>query len=483
MHSIVEEGVKIQGNSFYNPAQQHNRTLTIKIINAYRKEKGIKKLRILECMSASGLRGIRYCKEIEGEKEIVMNDISISSCNEIIRNCQENQITAELKETVENNGFSLEVCNEDCRVLMLQRKKRYDVIDIDPFGTCALYIESACESLVDGGLLCVTSTDAKVLCDKPPEAPMKYYGSSSLNCPYSHEISIRIILSYISRVAARLGKQIVPLASLSMDFFVRVFVRIEKAKGGSGAEALSNPMFFLCRCLYHQEIPLLRKEERAYKHAKALLPQECPLCGRKPSLFGPFWNGSLFDEKFLNSVISGIDQKYIEAKTKGKKEAAFSKEQVERRIHGLLTLASEEKETLFFYPMPFVAATLGFAMAPLSSVLSFLEHNGYSFSLTHCKANSFKTSAPLEVVYLSVLEYFRAHEPNTYLSVLEKKMNGISPESLLLQRVLDYSKNNSLHINFHPTEAAQRTTSRKILKFPDHNGLNWGPGSKKPKIH
>ncbi|KAI5172514.1 tRNA (guanine26-N2/guanine27-N2)-dimethyltransferase [Nematocida sp. LUAm3] len=482
MHAVEEEGVKINGNSFYNPAQQHNRTLTIKIINAYRKEKNIQRLQVLECMSATGLRGIRYCREIEGEKDIVMNDISIKSCNEIVKNCLENQIDAKLLEKTENNGYSLEVCNEDCRVLMLQRKKKYDVIDIDPFGTCSPYIEAACESLVDGGLLCVTSTDAKVLCDKPPESPIKYYGSASLNCPYSHEISIRIILSYISRVAARYGKQMVPVVSLSMDFFVRVFVRIERAKGGTGGEVLNNPLFFLCRCLYHEEINLLRKEERNYKHAKMHVPVECCVCGRKPSIFGPFWNGALFDKNFLKTVINNIDKKYIDAKTKGKKEAAYSKEQVERRIHGMLSLACEEEETLFFYPMPSIASTLGFAMAPISCVLSFFEHNGYRYSLTHCKANSFKTNAPLMLVYLSVLEYFRIHEPDTFLLVFEKRMNSRSPEGELFQRVLEYGKSNNIDINYSVTETAKQATSRKILKFPDHNGLGWGPGSKKPKL-
>ena len=36
---------------------------------------------------------------------------------------------------------------------------RYDVIDLDPYGTVAPFIDSAVQAVADGGLLCITSTD------------------------------------------------------------------------------------------------------------------------------------------------------------------------------------------------------------------------------------------------------------------------------------------------------------------------------------
>jgi len=40
---------------------------------------------------------------------------------------------------------------------------RVDVVDLDPYGTGAPFIDSAVQSVSDGGLLCVTCTDLAVL--------------------------------------------------------------------------------------------------------------------------------------------------------------------------------------------------------------------------------------------------------------------------------------------------------------------------------
>lgn len=40
---------------------------------------------------------------------------------------------------------------------------RVDVVDLDPYGTAAPFIDSAIGCIADGGLLCVTCTDLAVL--------------------------------------------------------------------------------------------------------------------------------------------------------------------------------------------------------------------------------------------------------------------------------------------------------------------------------
>lgn len=39
----------------------------------------------------------------------------------------------------------------------------YDLIDIDPFGCAAGFLDASVQAVTDGGLLCVTSTDMPVL--------------------------------------------------------------------------------------------------------------------------------------------------------------------------------------------------------------------------------------------------------------------------------------------------------------------------------
>jgi len=42
-------------------------------------------------------------------------------------------------------------------------RKRVDVVDLDPYGTAAPFIDAAVNCIADGGLLCVTCTDLAVL--------------------------------------------------------------------------------------------------------------------------------------------------------------------------------------------------------------------------------------------------------------------------------------------------------------------------------
>lgn len=50
----------------------------------------------------------------------------------------------------------------------------YDVIDIDPYGCAAGYLDAAVEAVTDGGLLCITSTDMPILSGSQVE-PLRDY--------------------------------------------------------------------------------------------------------------------------------------------------------------------------------------------------------------------------------------------------------------------------------------------------------------------
>ena len=52
------------------------------------------------------------------------------------------------------------------------------------------------------------------------------YGAYPLHRPYCHEAALRILLASIESHANRYKRYITPLLSLSVDFYVRVFVRV-----------------------------------------------------------------------------------------------------------------------------------------------------------------------------------------------------------------------------------------------------------------
>lgn len=49
--------------------------------------------------------------------------------------------------------------------------------------------------------------------------------------PYCHEMALRILLASLEQHAARYKRYIVPVLSLSIDFYVRVFVRVYTSGG------------------------------------------------------------------------------------------------------------------------------------------------------------------------------------------------------------------------------------------------------------
>ena len=117
--------------------------------------------------------------------------------------------------------------------------KRVEVVDLDPYGTAAPFIDGAVQCVTDGGLLAVTCTDLAVLAGH--QYPEKWYvpssglandsysnyGGASVNTSWSHEAALRLVLGSISNAAARYGRYITPLVSFSIDFYVRVFVRVD----------------------------------------------------------------------------------------------------------------------------------------------------------------------------------------------------------------------------------------------------------------
>lgn len=66
-----------------------------------------------------------------------------------------------------------------------------------------------------------------VLCARKPHVASYKYGSVPLPNRYCHEFALRMVLHMISTMTNRHGKVIEPLMSLTVDFYVRLFIRIK----------------------------------------------------------------------------------------------------------------------------------------------------------------------------------------------------------------------------------------------------------------
>lgn len=231
---------------FYNKIQVLNRDLSVQVIRLFsetlQKERdarvadklarferdggerapfpAVQGITVLDALAASGLRSVRYLKEIPNVRRVTINDLDAAA-------------TTKASENVNRNGVSdrADIHTGDATSLMYAHREpllNFDVIDLDPYGTASPFLDAAVQAVSDGGLLCVTCTDMTVLSGNFPEVCYSKYGAIPLKARYTHETALRILLHSIDCAANRYKRHIEPWISMSIDYYIRVFVRIHE---------------------------------------------------------------------------------------------------------------------------------------------------------------------------------------------------------------------------------------------------------------
>jgi tRNA (guanine26-N2/guanine27-N2)-dimethyltransferase len=199
---------------FLNPPQVFNRDMTMLVADTFARrlkagaKKPIEGVSVLEPLAGTGIRSIRYFKELTVPViKLLTNDLSADAVNEIKRNFALNEVIGEVTQ------------RDACDLLYSQRHDQWDIIDLDPYGTVAPFIDAALQSVKSGGLLCLTSTDMATLCGAHTETCFYKYGCVPTHDAHCHEFALRMILHSLNTAATRYQRVVVPLLSLSVDFY------------------------------------------------------------------------------------------------------------------------------------------------------------------------------------------------------------------------------------------------------------------------
>lgn len=316
--------------AFYNPAQEFNRDMSVLAINTYfnyhkyRKQKEINKITtgeykfsVCEPLSATGLRAIRYLKELNSEmvNEIYANDMDEKAVECINQNAARNNVDPK----------RFKVCTGDASQLLYLNLKHFDVIDLDPYGSAIPFLDSALQGAKNGALLCLTFTDMPVLCGNYPETTFYKYGSIPYKGSFCHEVAKRIALFAVSSCASKYKKVIKPLLCFNAEFYIRLFVIIKD----SPEDCKNNPMkygyMYHCRsCQNRSFSPLARMEEAknerkktSFKYVKfynLVGDTHCNICGSFVCMTGPYWLEDVQDEDFINLLLDNLkleEYKYL----------------------------------------------------------------------------------------------------------------------------------------------------------------------------
>lgn len=386
--------------AFYNPAQEINRDISVMAINAFLEFSKFKEsnLCIFECMSATGLRGIRYAKEITPKCTIFMNDIDRDAVDTIKDNLRTNEIEfnavndhrnrcliEKLEESTGERQYGSScakrgdlnrvlLLNSDCNAIMANNNLFFHVIDVDPFGHFTKNLPFVFKSIKGNGLVCLTATDTAVLCTNRSKCARKY-DVLIRKVPYYGEMALRAALSTAARVAALYDCGIVPLLSLSVDFYVRLFVRVERRTSAVKASLSECAHYFVCGCGYMIE----------YGTKSTEISLLCPICHGKLLLCGPLWKGKLKNPEFLDKLNNRTESK---------------------RITEILRLIEQENDCFGFYHIPTVCSLLKKECIPMVKLVSELLNRGNMVSFTHCRANSIKSDCSYHELVEIIRSYF-----------------------------------------------------------------------------
>lgn len=391
--TIIEGSAEIilpEGRVFYNPVQIFNRDLSIAVINAFISiEKHRSSWILLEALSATGLRAIRYAKECQGISSIIANDLDMEAVSIIERNISQN-----------NCSRIISSSQGDANVLMLQaanNKSFFDIIDLDPYGSAAPFLDSAVQAISNGGLLCVTCTDMAALCASYTDACLAKYGSIPTKGDICHEMALRIILNSIERSASKYRRSIEPLMSCSIDFYARVFVRVHQAKSSHLGQAPFKSCYLIrcpdCRSYTLQ--PMCRsKSGHGFKIGPSPLLSDstCSYCLGNVQIAGPLWSGDLHSSEFLGVL-----------KTSQLPDTITFKE----RVKGLAAICFEETGFPPLYiSVTELAHTLRTPTPRLNQILYALKNAGYNVAISHCSPTGIKSNAPFSfflAIYNSIV--------------------------------------------------------------------------------
>ena len=353
----IKEGsatIALSEDVFYNPKMKELRDLSVLFLKAV-KAKG----RLLDATSATGIRGIRYAKEV-GIKDIVCLDINEAAYKNI-------------KSNVKRNKLSLKVVNTSIHEFTAQGRpdNLFDIIDLDPFGSPMPYLDDMLRMSNDGAVLMITATDTAVLCGAHTKACIKLYGSKPMHNELCKESGIRILINYMIRTAARFNFGVEVLLSVSDRHYMRIFVRVKK--GADGAVNSVKECGFATFCT----------KCHSFSYAKGLAPvlnRNCANCKANVEGFGPMFLGKLYDEELL--------EKMLNEKTLAKFPEA------ERQLKYICN----ELDVPFFYAIPKLTRNLRISSVSTDKLISALEKKKFKVTRTQFSVDGIKTDANLNVI-------------------------------------------------------------------------------------
>ncbi|MGQ9787837.1 MAG: tRNA (guanine(10)-N(2))-dimethyltransferase [Candidatus Hadarchaeaceae archaeon] len=350
---------------FYNPEMEFCRDISISAAQVAAAM--LNKLYICDPLAGVGIRGLRYAKEVNGVARCVINDRSKNAYDLIKRNITLNDLDS-----------SVEARTTDANTVLWENSRKFNFVDLDPFGSPAPYLDAACGSLSRRGILALTATDTAPLSGTHPRACLRRYRSKPLRTEYCHEIGIRILVGFAQGVGGLHDIALKPIMAHATRHYFRVYLMVER--GAKRADEVFKNMGYISHC------------KRCLRRTFTLglvaeLPKDCE-CGEKLSHAGPLWLGKLGDGKIVHQIIQDLAGRDFRLKN--------------QEISLLFRCAEEAAGPPTFYDLNLLAGLVKKSPPKIAKLVSSLRGRGYFASRTHFSPNGLRTDAPMEEILKAI---------------------------------------------------------------------------------
>lgn len=344
---------------FYNPVMEFNRDLSVLAFTAFQRMVA-HPVSICEPLTSQGIRGIRYAAEVPEIERVLISDISTVACQVAEHNIQLNNLHDKI--TLKHSDANRTLSNN------ASPKKRFDIVDIDPFGTPVPYLDAAVRAVKNHGLLAATATDLAPLCGVHAKACVRKYGGKPLRAEYCHELAVRLLCGAVAATAAKHDIGVLVLFSHSSDHYIRAYLQL--TYGAKKADESAKTLGYILHCFncMHREIT----------HQPFGSPT-CPECTARMDWAGPLWTGSINDAAFIEQMITENQTANFRLNTKISKF--------------LNQIRTEADAPATYYVIDKLSGKLDLPAPANQAFLEALQKAGFQAVLTHFNPRGIKTDA------------------------------------------------------------------------------------------
>ncbi|MGQ0534556.1 MAG: hypothetical protein ACT4PT_00595, partial [Methanobacteriota archaeon] len=353
---VVEEGsvrVRVPGDQkargpgrrtkdpFFNPAMELTRDIGVVCAEAALAEIRRRPFRALDAMCGSGVRGLRYAVEA-GLPEVTLND--------------RNRVAARLAAAnARRNKAKVRVTCRDLGALL--GPEVFSLVDLDPFGSPAPFLDVAVRGLTRRAHLAFTATDGPAVNGVFPRVARRHYGATTVRSSAGHEIALRVLVGAAVRAAARHEAGGTPMVAFARDHAYRVHLSVH-----TGSERADRALAALGHAYFCQSCP-----SRGFL-GRDRADATCPECGKPALVAGPLWTGPLFDAEFLARMEKALSGKAFDVERAGGLVEAWGKERT---------------APAFYYDVHELAAAAGTSAPATDALFASLSDSGYKATRTY----------------------------------------------------------------------------------------------------